>query len=380
MIPITSKLPQVGTTIFTLMSALAAEHNAINLGQGFPDYAMSEALIHKVHEAMLQGHNQYTHMYGLPALRQALATKYNTLHPCTITADDITITPGGTYAIYTALTALLQPLDEVIVLEPAYDCYIPAIVLTGAVPVTIPLQHPSYTIPWELVQAAITPRTRMILLNTPHNPTGTVYSAADMLMLQAIVSNTNLLILSDEVYEHLIFNNIQHQSVLRYPELAKRSVVTYSFGKTYNCTGWKLGYCIAPDYITKEIRKIHQFNAFTCNTPLQVALAHYITATDDYMQLGTMMQGKKDYFERAMTATKFTALPSYGSYFQLYSYEGISDLPEHEFAIWLTKQYGVTTIPVSAFYLNPQNNKVVRFCFAKQATVLDAAVERLMKL
>jgi methionine transaminase len=380
-INIQSKLPNVGTTIFTEMSVLANEYKAINLGQGFPDYNMSEALVAKVNEAMQNGNNQYVHMNGLPLLRELLADKYNNIYHANINGEkNITITPGGTYAIYTALTTILQPGDEVIVFEPAYDCYIPAIELNGAIAVTIPLQHPTYSIDWEMVKLNVTNRTKMIMINSPHNPTGAVLSKNDLVQLSAIVKDTNIFILSDEVYEHLIFNNIEHQSILRYPDLMERSMITFSFGKTYHCTGWKLGYCIAPTYLMKEFRKIHQFNCFTCNTPMQVGIANHLQHSKDYLELGIFMQQKKDYFEAAMQQTKFKALPSYGSYFQLYCYDGISDLNEKEFAIWLTKEIGVTTIPVSAFYKTPVENKAVRFCFSKQTNLLDAAVERLLRV
>jgi methionine transaminase len=380
-ITVQSKLPNIGTTIFTEMSVLANEYKAINLGQGFPDFMMSEELVAQVNEAMTTGNNQYVHMNGLPKLREQLAIKYNNIYKANINGEkNITVTPGGTYAIYTALTTILQPGDEVIVFEPAYDCYIPTIEMNGAVAIAIALQHPTYAIDWELVKTKITSRTRMIMINSPHNPTGAVLSENDLLQLQGITHDTNILILSDEVYEHLIFNDIQHQSILRYPELLERSFVTFSFGKTYHCTGWKLGYCIAPEYLMKEFRKIHQFNCFTCNTPLQVGIATHLQTNKDYIGLGKFMQQKKDYFEKAMSVTKFKALPSYGSYFQLYSYEGLSELNEKDFAIWLTKEHGVTTIPVSAFYKTPVNYKVVRFCFAKNETLLDEAVERLVKI
>jgi methionine transaminase len=381
MINIKSKLPNVGTTIFTQMSVLANEYKAINLGQGFPDYAMPQALVNKVNEAMQSGNNQYVHMNGLPALREQLALKYNNIYNANIDGEkNITITPGGSYAIFTALITALQSADEVIVFEPAYDCYIPTIELNGAVPITIPLQHPTYTIDWDVVKTKITPRTRMIMINSPHNPSGAVLTKNDMLQLQAIVADTNIIVHSDEVYEHLIFDGLEHQSVLRYPELFKRSFVTFSFGKTYDCTGWKMGCSIAPDYLMQEFRKVHQFNAFSCNTPMQVGIANHLKESTDYMQLGSFLQQKRDYFAASMKQTKFKALPSYGSYFQLYDYSAISDLPEKEFAIRLTKEYGVTTIPVSAFYKIPINNNVVRFCFSKQETILDAAVEKLLKI
>lgn len=378
---ITSKLPNAGITIFTEMSVLANEHKAINLGQGFPDFAMNEQLIAMVNKAMQQGHNQYVHMNGLPALRERLAEKIyelytNDIHPDT----EITITPGGTYAIYTALTAILQPGDEVIVFEPAYDCYIPTIEMNGAIPVLIPLVYPGYSIDWELVKQKITSRTKLIILNTPHNPTGALLSTNDIVALQNIVKNTDIFILCDEVYEHLIFDGKKHESMLRYPDLFERSFVCFSFGKVYHCTGWKMGYCVAPPALMKEFRKIHQFNCFCCNSPVQFALAAYLKQKDKYLQLGTFLQQKRDYLLKLMQQTKFKPVPSYGSYFQLYSYSNISAENEKDFAVRLTKEYGVATIPVSAFYKNGQDNKVVRFCFAKKESTLDEAVNRLMKL
>ena len=375
-----SKLPNVGTTIFTVINALATEHKAINLGQGFPDFMMDPQLIALVNEAMQKGNNQYTHMNGLPALREGLAEKMESLYGAVINADtEITITPGGTYAIYTALTTLLHPGDEVIVFEPAYDSYIPNIIINGAVPILIPLQFPSYTIDWDVVKAAITPKTKIIVLNNPHNPTGSILSAYDMEQLQSIVKNTSIFILSDEVYEHLVFDDKKHESILRYPNLMERSFVCFSFGKTYHCTGWKLGYCIAPAHLMKEFRKVHQFNCFSCNTPVQYALATFIQQKDKYLQLGKQIQQKRDYFQELMLQTRFKALPTYGSYFQLYSYDGISEESEHELAIRLIKQYGVAAIPVAAFYNTQKNNKVMRFCFVKKESTLEAAVDRLIK-
>lgn len=378
---ITSKLPNAGITIFTEMSVLANEHKAINLGQGFPDFAMNEQLVAMVNQAMQQGHNQYVHMNGLPALRERLAEKIyelyaNDIHPDT----EITITPGGTYAIYTALTAILQPGDEVIVFEPAYDCYIPTIEMNGAIPVLIPLVYPGYSIDWELVKQKITSRTKLIMLNTPHNPTGALLSTNDIIALQNIVKDTGIFILCDEVYEHLIFDEKKHESMLRYPNLYERSFVCFSFGKVYHCTGWKMGYCVAPPALMKEFRKIHQFNCFSCNSPVQFALEAYLKQKDKYLQLGAFLQQKRDYLLKLMQQTKFKPLPSYGSYFQLYNYSGISTESEKDFAVRLTKEYGVATIPVSAFYKNVQDNKVVRFCFAKKESTLDEAVNRLMKL
>ena len=382
--PVNSKLPNVGTNIFTVMSSLAMEYNAINLGQGFPDFMMNEELIALVNESMQKGNNQYVHMSGLMALRESLAEKIQSLYGTKINPDtEITITPGGTYAIYTSLTTVLQPGDEVIVFEPAYDSYIPNIEINGAIPVLIPLVFPdyksdSYRIDWELVKQKITPRTRMIMLNSPHNPTGAVLSQYDIDQLRSIVKDSNIFILSDEVYEHLIFDGKQHESMLRYPDLLERSFVCFSFGKVYNCTGWKLGYCIAPTALMKEFRKVHQFNCFSCNSPVQFALADFLKKEKHYLELGNFLQKKRDYFQSLMRQTKFKPLPSYGSYFQLYSYADISDETENDFAIRLTKEKKVVTIPVSAFYKNGMDNKVVRFCFAKKEATLEDAVSRLL--
>lgn len=376
-----SKLPNAGTTIFTIMSVLANEHNAINLGQGFPDFPMDDQLIALVNEAMQQGHNQYVHMNGLQILREALVEKIKNLYDKNINPDtEITITPGGTYAIYTALTAILQPGDEVIVFEPAYDCYIPTIELNGAVPVLIPLVYPNYNIDWELVKQKITTRTKLIMINTPHNPTGALLNTADIEALQNIVKGSGIFILSDEVYEHLIFDGKKHESMLRYPDLYERSFVCFSFGKVYHCTGWKMGYCVAPPALMKEFRKIHQFNCFSCNSPVQFALAEFLKQKENYLQLGAFLQQKRDYLLKLMQQTKFKPLPSYGSYFQLYSYSGITDESEKDFAIRLTKEYGVATIPTSAFYKNGAENKVLRFCFSKNESTLEEAVNRLKKL
>ncbi len=376
---IKSKLPQVGTNIFTVMSSLAVEYNAINLGQGFPDFMMDRELTELVNAAMQNGHNQYVHMAGLMQLRQTLAEKIKILYSTTVNADtEITITPGGTYAIYTALTTVLQPGDEVIVFEPAYDSYIPNIEINGAVPVLIPLVYPEYRIDWELVKQKLSSKTRMIMLNSPHNPTGAVLDKNDIEALRSIVKDSNIFILSDEVYEHLIFDNMQHESMLRYPDLLERSFVCFSFGKVYHCTGWKLGYCVAPAALMKEFRKVHQFNCFSCNSPAQYALAEFLKIKDKYLQLGNFLQQKRDYFQGLMQATKFKPLPSSGSYFQLYSYADMSDESETDFAIRLAKEKKVVTIPVAAFYKNGTDNKVVRFCFAKKEETLEEAVRRLL--
>ncbi|MEI6947550.1 methionine aminotransferase [Paraflavisolibacter sp. H34] len=376
-----SKLPQVGTTIFTVMSSLAQEHGAINLGQGFPDFPMNGELVELVSKAMRDGHNQYTHMAGYPPLRAAIAEKIAFLYGTHVDPDtQVTITPGGTYALYTALTTVLQPGDEVIVFEPAYDSYIPAIEVNGAVAVTVQLTFPGYRIDWKEVQARVSPKTRMIVINSPHNPTGSVLSPEDLQELERLVQGTNILVLSDEVYEHLVFDGREHESVLKYPGLLQRSFVCFSFGKNYHCTGWKLGYCVAPPALMAEFRKIHQFNCFSCDTPKQVALAQFLHNRDAYLQLKTDMQAKRDYFRDLMAATRFEPLPSYGSYFQCYSYAAISEESEKDFALRITREYGVATIPVAAFYRRETNHQVVRFCFAKKEETLEAAAERLRKL
>jgi methionine aminotransferase len=378
---IKSKLPNVGTTIFTVMSALATEHKAVNLGQGFPDYPMSEELTAKVAEAMKNGHNQYAPMPGLIGLRESIAEKVEFLYQTKVHPDtEITITPGGTYAIYSSLTTILQPGDEVKLFEPAYDSYIPNIEINGAKAVPLPLTYPDYKIDWELVRSSITTKTKAILINSPHNPTGSVLDKNDIAELKSVVAGTNIFIVSDEVYEHLIYDDLPHESMLKYPELFERSFVNFSFGKTYHCTGWKLGYCIAPAAFTKEFRKVHQFNCFSCFTPAQVALAEYLKNKDAYLSLPRFMQQKRDYFIELMKQTKFDLLNTSGSYFVCASYGRISDEADKDLAIRLTKEAGVATIPLSAFYHNQKDDKVVRFCFSKQNRTLQNAVERLMKI
>ncbi len=375
-----SKLPHIGTTIFTVMSALSVKHNAINLGQGFPDFPMNEKLTSLVNEAMKSGYNQYVHMCGLPLLRERIAEKVNEDYNAKVNPEtDITITPGGTYAIYTAFTTILQPGDEVILFEPAYDSYIPNIEINGGVAISIPLEYPDYSINWDRVKEKVNGKTKAIIINTPHNPTGSVLSTEDIEQLRSIVSGTGIFIISDEVYEHLIFDNKKHLSILRYPDLLERCFVCFSFGKVYHCTGWKMGYCIAPEAMMKEFRKVHQFNCFTCNSPVQFALAQFLTEKNQYRELGVFLQSKRDYFKKLMEQTKLKPLPSYGSYFQLYDYSEVSDEKENDFAIRLTQDAGVATIPVSAFYKTPVDHKVLRFCFAKKESTLEEAVERLVK-
>lgn len=375
-----SKFPDAGTTIFTVMSALAAEYKAVNLGQGFPDFPMSEELTTLVGQAMNDGYNQYAPMAGWLPLRQAIADKISQLYNHSLNpSKEITITPGGTYAIYCALTAILHPGDEVIVLQPNYDSYIPNIEVNGAKAVLVDLELPEYAINWQKVRAAVTANTRGIILNSPHNPTGSVMSATDISELRKIVNGTNIFIISDEVYEHIVFDNVPHQSILRYPDLYERSFVCFSFGKVFHCTGWKIGYCVAPPKLTAEFIKIHQFNAFSTNTPMQVALAKYLTDSSTYLSLSSFFQKKRDYFVQAMKQTKFKLLNSAGSYFICASYAHMSDEPDKDFCVRLTKEAGVTTIPVSAFYDAGKDDKVIRFCFGKIESTLERAVEKLVK-
>jgi methionine aminotransferase len=376
-----SKLPDTGTTIFTVMSQLAFEHNAINLGQGYPDFMMSKDLISLVNTAMVQGHNQYTHTNGLRLLREKIAEKTKKLYHNSINAEaQITITPGGTYAIYTALTSILEKDDEVIVFEPAYDSYIPNVIINGAKPVLVQLQYPDYSIPWEIVKQKITDKTKAIIINSPHNPTGAVINENDIEELKQIVHNKNIFIVSDEVYEHLIFDGIPHLSMLRYPELLEKSFVCFSFGKTYNCTGWKIGYCIASPVLMKEFRKVHQYNCFSCSSFVQYAMANFLDNEDAYLSLGKFIQNKRDFLQKQMEQTQFNAIPSHGSYFQCYSYKNFSDENDMEFAVRLTKEFGVTAIPVSSFYQSKKDDKVLRFCFAKKEETLKEAAERLKQL
>jgi methionine aminotransferase len=376
-----SKLPHIGTSIFTVMSQLAVKHNAINLGQGFPDFPMSEALIDCVTEAMKAGGNQYAHTNGVPLLRERLSEKINTLYGTTINDEtEITVTPGGTYAIFSAFSTIIQPGDEVIIFEPAYDSYIPNITFNGGVVVPIALTYPNYSIPWDTLKAAITKKTKAILMNTPHNPTGMVMTKEDILQLQEIVVSNNLYLISDEVYEHLIYDDKKHESVIKYPELFARSFVCFSFGKTYHCTGWKLGYCVAPENLMKEYRKIHQFNAFSCDTPKQLGIAKHMLDKEAYLSLGKFYQAKRDYLRKLLANTPLKYIPSSGSYFESYSYAAISNESDKVFAEKLVKDHGVAVIPMSAFYQDATDNKVIRLCFAKKEATLEAAAACLQKL
>ena len=342
---------------------------------------MSETLINCVSEAMLEGGNQYAHTYGLPLLRERLAEKINFLYQTTIHPDtEITITPGGTYAIFNAFSTIIQPGDEVIIFEPAYDSYIPNITFNGGVVVPIALEFPNYTIPWDKVRAAITKKTKAILVNTPHNPTGVVMTKEDLLQLQEMVLTNNLYLISDEVYEHLIYDNKQHETAMKYPDLFARSFVCFSFGKTYHCTGWKLGYCVAPAALMKEYRKVHQFNAFSCDTPKQLGIAAYMNNKEAYLTLGNLFQEKRDYLRSLLADSQFKYIPSSGSYFESYRYEAISDESDTIFAERLVKDFCISVIPMSAFYQNATDHKVIRLCFAKKMETLEAAAACLSKI
>jgi methionine transaminase len=382
---IASRLPNVGTTIFTVMSALATQHKAVNLGQGFPDFACDSALLDHVTQAMQAGHNQYPPMPGVPVLRQAIATKIEALYARQYSADsEITVTAGATQGILTTLLAIVHPGDEVIVLEPCYDSYVPNIELAGGVVVRVPLGKNlapgNFRPDFDKIAAAITPKTRAIVINSPHNPSGTVWTDAEMRSLEDLLAPTNVLLISDEVYEHMVFDGALHQSAAHYPGLAERAFIVSSFGKTYHVTGWKVGFVAAPSALTAEFRKVHQFNVFTVNTPMQHALAAYMTNPAPYLDLSTFYQRKRDLFRAGLAKTKFKMLPGEGTYFQCVDISDVSDLGETDFCQWLTREVGVAAIPLSAFYGNGFDQQVVRFCFAKQDATLHAALERLATL
>ena len=378
-----TKLPNVGTTIFTVMSQLAAEHGAVNLGQGFPDFAAPQRLLDATAAAMAAGHNQYAPMHGVPVLRQAIAAKIADCYGASVDAEtEITVTSGGTEAIFNAIHAVVRPGEEVIVLDPAYDCYVPAIELAGARPVHVALDPATFAVPWDKVRAAITPATRMLIVNTPHNPSGAVLSADDITQLQALLAGTDIYLLSDEVYEHIIYDGVRHESALRHPALRERAFVVSSFGKTYHCTGWKVGYCVAPPALTAEFRKVHQYNTFTTFAPAQHGFAAMINDEPEHHHgLGAFYQARRDAFAAALAQTRLKVLPVPGGYFQLVDYSAVSDLDDMAFAHWLTIEKGVTAIPLSPFYANPPaGQRLVRLCFAKNAATVDAAIERLRQL
>ncbi|WP_038217041.1 pyridoxal phosphate-dependent aminotransferase [Xenophilus azovorans] len=376
-----TRLPSVGTTIFTVMSALAAEKNAVNLGQGFPDFGCDPKLTQAVTDAMAAGHNQYPPMPGVPALREAIAAKIEALYGRRYDpATEITVTAGATQAIITTVLALVRPGDEVIVLEPCYDSYVPNIELAGAAVVRVPLTPGSFRPDFDRIAAALTPRTRMILINTPHNPSATVWTEGEMRRLEELLAPTDVFVISDEVYEHMVYDGARHESVARFPGLAARSVIVSSFGKTYHVTGWKVGYVAAPAPLTAEFRKVHQFNVFTVNTPMQHALAAYMADPAPYLELPAFYSAKRDLFAEGLARTRLKLLPSQGSYFQCVDISAVSDLHEAEFCQWLTAEIGVAAIPLSAFYGDGFDQRVVRFCYAKKDETLRAALERLARL
>ena len=376
-----SRLPQVGTTIFSTMSALAQQHQAVNLGQGFPDFGCDPRLLHAVTNAMHAGHNQYAPMPGIAALRQAVSDKMLALYGRRYNADsEITVTAGATQGILTAILACVQPGDEVIVLDPCYDSYVPNIELAGGVAVRVPLTPGSFAPDFAKIAAALTPRTRLLIINTPHNPSATVWSKADMLALQDLLAPTDVLLISDEVYEHMVFDGAEHQSAARFAGLAARAFIVSSFGKTFHVTGWKVGTVAAPAALTAEFRKVHQFNVFTVNTPMQHGLAAYLQDPTPYLQLPAFYQAKRDLFRQGLEGSRLKLLPSTGSYFQCVDISAVSDLNESDFCQWLTREVGVAAIPLSAFYGDGFDQRVVRFCFAKKDETLRAALERLRKL
>lgn len=376
-----TKLPAVGTTIFTVMSGLATEKGAVNLGQGFPDFHCDPKLVQAVTDAMTSGLNQYPPMTGVPALREAVAKKISAFYGRNYSAaDEITITAGATQAIITAILAVVRPGDEVIVLEPCYDSYVPNIELAGGTVVRVPLVPGTFRPDFGKIAAAINPRTRAILINSPHNPSGTVWTREDMLKLQELLQPTDVLLISDEVYEHMVFDGQAHQSAARFPGLASRAFIVSSFGKTYHVTGWKVGYVAAPAPLSAEFRKVHQFNVFTVNTPVQHALASYMADPAPYVELPAFYQRKRDLFRNGLARTRFKILPGEGTYFQCVDISAVSDLGEADFCKWLTSEIGVAAIPLSAFYGNEFDQRVVRFCFAKKDETLQLALDRLAKL
>jgi methionine transaminase len=378
---LTSKLPSVGTTIFTVMSKLAADTGAINLSQGFPDFDCDPALVDAVARHMREGRNQYAPMQGVPALREAIAAKYEELYGVRYDpGSEVTVTSGGTEALFDAVAAVVHPGDEVIVFEPCYDSYVPAIELSGGVPVVVSLRYPDYQVPWDDVRAAVTSRTRLVIINSPHNPTATLLSSSDVTELAAIAEASDLFVLSDEVYEHIVFDGARHESVVRHERLRQRSFVVGSFGKTYHVTGWKVGYVVAPAALTDEFRKVHQFVTFATITPVQYALAEFVAERRGYPELAAFYQRKRDLFLELIDGSRFQPLPSRGTYFQLLDYSRISDAPDMDFALRLTREHGVASIPTSAFLYRQPPPLALRFCFAKRDETLRAAAARLRAL
>lgn len=378
---ISSKLPNTGTSIFAVMTQLAREHNAVNLSQGFPDFPVSPEMIELVNKYMKEGFNQYALMPGVPELRKAISKMFIENHGANYHPDkEINIVAGATQGLFTAFSALIKPGDEVIIFEPAYDSYAPAVEVNGGIVKFVELHFPDFRIDWEKVEKLINDKTRMIVLNSPHNPTGSVLYEDDLEHLEKLTNGTDILVLSDEVYEHLIFDGMQHQSVCRFPGLKERSLVVGSFGKTFHATGWKVGFVLAPEQIMKEFRKLHQFIVFAVNTPIQHAIAEYLSDPKHYSYLGSFFQQKRDFFLNTIKSSRFGILPSHGTYFQLLDYSKISDQPELEFGTRLIKEFGIAGVPVSSFYNNTKDNKVIRFCFAKEESTLAKAGEILSKI
>ena len=378
---IISKLPDVGVTIFSVMTKLANDHGAYNLSQGFPDFDVPPDLIALVEKYMRSGHNQYAPMQGVPILRQRIAEKVSALYGAQYNPEtEITVTSGATEALFAAITAVVQPGDEVVVFEPAYDAYIPVIQLCGGIPLYFKMKFPYYRIDWDELKDTITEKTKLIIVNTPHNPTGTVLSGEDITALIQIVENTNLFLVGDEVYEHIVFDGLSHQSLSRHAELAQRSFVISSFGKTYHSTGWKIGYCLAPEPLTREFRRIHQFLTFASNTPMQYAYAEFMQRQDVYSHLSAFYQKKRDRFQSLIKESRFRALPCKGTYFQILEYSTISDAPDVEFARQLTIEKGVASIPPSVFYRHDDDHSVLRFCFAKKDETIEKAAEILCRI
>jgi methionine transaminase len=379
--PIASKLPNVGTTIFTVMSRLAQEHDAINLSQGFPDFDCAKELRDLAAKYLNAGLNQYPPMAGIVSLRERVAEKAEALYGARYDVEhEVTIVPGATYGIFTAVATLVRPGDEVILIEPAYDSYAPSIEVAGGVPVYVQLRYPDYSIDWQQVSRAITPKTRAIIINTPNNPTASVLSGEDLRMLESLLRGTGIVVISDEVYEHIVFDGHRHQSVASFPGLAERSYVVSSFGKTYSVTGWKMGYVLAPKELTAEFRKVHQFNVFVTNSPLQHALAEYMKDPGPYLSLAAFYQKKRDFFLDGVKGSRFKPLPSRGTFFQNLAYDAISDEKDMDLALRLTRENGIASIPVSVFYREPPPHKVLRFCFAKSEETLARGAEILSRI
>ncbi len=376
-----SKLPKTETSIFAVMSGLANQHNAINLSQGFPDFEVSKELIDLIYQKMKEGKNQYAPMPGVLELRESLATKIENIYGLKVNPEtEITITAGATQALFTAITAFVGQGDEAIIFEPAYDSYAPAVKLNGGIPKYISLESPHFKIDWNQVKDLISDKTKMIIVNTPNNPGGFVFEETDMKQLEELTRDTEIIVISDEVYEHIIFDSLLHQSALKFSELYQRTIAVYSFGKTFHATGWKMGYVVAPEYLMKEFRKVHQFNVFCVNTPIQYALAEYLKVENNYLSLPSFYQQKRDFFVNRLPNSRFKVIPTHGTYFQLLDYSAISDKPEFEFAQWMTIEKGLASIPVSSFYHDKKNQQILRFAFPKEEETLEKAVAILNKI